>query len=232
LKTASLEAFGIHPKFLEIWQEAGQEELLPIQEEAVKRGKVLEGNNVVIFSPTSSGKTFVGEMAAVRVAQNLRRVLYLAPQKALAEEKFEDFQAKYAGFGMRVVISTRDRKEYDSAIHRGDFHIAVVVFEKMQSLLVANPALLQNVGLVVVDELQMVGDQSRGAGLEILLTKLIIAESKPQIVGLSAVLGNAADLADWLGAILCESRKRPVDLRRGVLHDGVFRYVEQNSGME
>lgn len=232
MKTASLEAFGIDPDILNIWQQAGQEELLPIQEEAVKRGKVLEGNNVVIFSPTSSGKTFVGEMAAVRTAQNLRRVIYLAPQKALAEEKYRDFHAKYANFGIRVVISTRDRKESDPAIHRGDFHIAVVVFEKMQSLLVANPALLQNVGLVVVDELQMVGDQTRGAGLEILLTKLILAESKPQIVGLSAVLGNAKELADWLGATLCESRKRPVELRRGVLLNGDFRYIEQNSGDE
>jgi len=64
------------------------------------------------------------------------------------------------------------------------------------------------------------------------LTKLILAESKPQIVGLSAVLGNAKELADWMRATLCESRKRPVELRRGVLLNGNFHYIEQNSGGE
>jgi len=88
MKITALEAFGIDNRILQAWTEAGQRELLPIQDLAVRKGKVLDGGSAVIFSPTSSGKTFVGEMAAVRTARQNRRVIYLVPQKALAEEKY------------------------------------------------------------------------------------------------------------------------------------------------
>jgi helicase len=230
MRIGTLEAFGIDDRIIELWKDAGHEELLPIQQIAVRKGKILDGKSAVIFSPTSSGKTFVGEMAAVQTARQNRRAIYLVPQKALAEEKYQEFTRKYGSFGVRVVISTRDRTEFDRDIYRGKFHIAVVVFEKMQALMVASPALLRNVGLVVVDELQMIGDKTRGAGLEILITKILLSEDKPQIIGLSAVLGNAKPLADWMGAELCEDGRRPVELRKGVLHDGIFHYVEHNSG--
>jgi len=230
MRIESLEAFGVDEKIVDLWRAAGHERILPIQEVAIRKGKILDGKNAVIFSPTSSGKTFVGEMAAVRTARKNHRAIYLVPQKALAEEKFHEFTKKYGSFGVRVVISTRDRKEYDRDIYQGKFHIAVVVFEKMQSLLVTSPAMLRNVGLVVVDEMQMIGDVTRGPGLEILLTKILLAQDKPQIIGLSAVLGNAQAIADWMGAELCEDHSRPVELRKGVLHDGTFHYIEHNSG--
>lgn len=229
---AELEKHGIDARMIAMWSEAGLKTLLPIQVEAIHKGGVLKGNNIVVFSPTSSGKTFVGEMAAARMAYNMERVIYLAPQKALAEEKFREFHEKYGGFGIRTVISTRDRKEFDRDIQNGKFRIAVIVFEKMQTLLVGNPDLLAGVGLVVVDELQMMGDEGRGAGLELLLTKLVQSKKRPQLVGLSAVLGNAASLADWLGATLCQTPQRPVELRKGVLYNGEFHYLEQNSGQE
>ena len=232
MRIATLEAFGIDDRIIDLWREAGHQELLPIQQIAVRKGRVLDGKSAVIFSPTSSGKTIVGEMAAVQTARQNRRAIYLVPQKALAEEKYQEFSRKYGSFGVRVVISTRDRREFDRDIYRGRFHIAVVVFEKMQALMVASPALLRNVGLVVVDELQMIGDKTRGAGLEILLTKILLPQDKPQIIGLSAVLGNAKPLADWMRAELCEDHRRPVELRKGVLHQGTFQYVEHNSGKE
>ena len=232
MKTALLEAFGVEDRILKIWQDSGFDELLPVQKLAIQKGKVLDGKNAVVFSPTSSGKTFVGEMAAVRTARQNRRVIYLVPQKALAEEKFQEFQRRYQSLGVRVVISTRDRKEYDRDIRRGRFHIAVIVFEKMHALLVSCPTLLRNIGLVVLDELQMLGDEFRGPALEILLTKVILAQDRPQIICLSAVLSNAQGLANWLGAALCEEYQRPVELRKGVLYQGQFRYLEHNSGQD
>jgi len=185
----------------------------------------------VLFSPTSSGKTFVGEMAAVRVAHQCQRVIYLVPQKVLAEEKYRDFKRKYSRLGVRVVVSTRDHKESDRDIQRGRFHIAVVVFEKLRGLMISYPRLMEKVGLVVIDELQMIGDKSRGPDLEILLTKIKMTARKAQIIGVSAVLGSSAELAKWLGARLCTLERRPIELRKGVLHNGVFRYVEHNSGL-
>ena len=65
-------------------------------------------------------------------------------------------------------MSSRDRREHDDEIERGDFHIAVVVFEKVQALLITKPQLLDLVGLVVLDELQMITDKDRGPTLELL----------------------------------------------------------------
>jgi helicase len=230
MKVTALAEHGIDNDVLDVWQSSGHEELLPIQEDAVREGKVLEGKNVVIFSPTSSGKTFIGEMAAVKMARQNKRAIYLVPQKALAEEKYQEFKRLYSGLGIRVVVSTRDHKEHDPDIRRGHFHIAVVVFEKMQGLLVVSPHVLSQVGCVVIDELQMIGDRSRGAALEILLTKIKESKAKAQIIGLSAVLGSSQRIAKWLGAHLCKTSKRPVELRKGILCAGKFQYLEHNSG--
>ena len=152
------------------------------------------------------------------------------PQKALAAEKYEELHRRYEPAGIKVVVSSRDRRAHDAEIERFDFHIAVVVFEKLQALLIGKPQLMEAVGLVVVDELQMITDKDRGPTLELLLTKLRVSTAKPRIIGLSAVLGRAQALADWLGARLLVDTRRPVDLRKGVLCRGQFRYREHNSG--
>jgi superfamily II RNA helicase len=156
----------------------------------------------------------------------------LVPQKALAEEKYREFSRRYAKAGVDVVISSRDRREFDGQILGRQFQIAIVVYEKLQALLVAQPNLIQGIGLVVVDELQMLTDDERGPGLELLLTKLKMAGSHPRLIGLSAVLGKAALLAEWLEAKLLIDTRRPVELRKGVLCQGVFRYREHNSERE
>lgn len=232
MKVETLEAYNLAPDVLRVWCETVGTELLPVQERAVKEFGLFHAGNLIVFSPTSSGKTFVGEMAAVKAARDKLKVLYLVPQKALAEEKFQEFRRRYGGSGIKVVVSSRDRREFDDEIQRRDFQIAVVVFEKAQSLLVARPQLMKNVGLVVVDELQLITDETRGPSLELLLTKLRMSKPGPRIVGLSAVLGRAQALADWLDARLLIDTERPVELRKGVLCHGDFRYREHNSGAE
>jgi ATP-dependent DNA helicase len=152
--------------------------------------------------------------------------------KALAEEKYHHFKEMYGELGIRAIISTHDRKEYDQDLERKEFHIAVVVFEKLNALLVKNPNLLEGIGLVVIDELQMMGDDTRGAGLELLLTKILVSPFRPQLLGLSAVLGDAEELARWLKAELLVDTRRPVELRKGILSRNLFSYLEHNSGME
>lgn len=229
MRVDTLEAYNIAPDILAVWRSSVGSELLSVQERAVKEYGLFGGGNLIVFSPTSSGKTFVGEMAAVKAARENTKVFYLVPQKALAEEKFQEFRQRYGPLGIKVVVSSRDHREYDDDIERRDFQIAVVVFEKMQTLLVSRPQLTEVVGLVVIDELQLITDETRGPTLELLLTKLRTAHSKPRIVGLSAVLGKAQSLADWLGAKLLIETKRPVELRKGVLCQGKFQFLEHNS---
>src|SRR5882757_1647504 len=165
MRVETLEAYNVPPDILQIWRDQVGPELLPVQERAVKEFGLFGRENLIVFSPTSSGKTFVGEMAAVKAAREKTKVFYLVPQKALAEEKFREFSARYAEAEIRVVVSSRDHREHDARIIGRDFQIAVVVFEKLQSLLVSHPSLAQAVGLVVVDELQMLTDEERGPKL-------------------------------------------------------------------
>ena len=230
MRVDTLEAYNVPQDILAIWRESVGESLLPVQERAVKEFGLFGDANLIVFSPTSSGKTFVGEMAAVRAARSNMKVFYLVPQKALAEEKYQELRARYQGAGIDVVVSSRDRREFDDAIAAGRFQVAVVVFEKLGALLVSRPQMLESVGLVVVDELQLITDENRGPALELLLTKLKLSRSKPRIVGLSAVLGKAQLLADWLGAKLLVDTQRPVELRKGVACKGSFTYREHNSG--
>jgi helicase len=232
MRVDTLEAYNIAPDILAIWRETVGAELLPVQERAVKEFGLFGTGNLIVFSPTSSGKTFVGEMAAVKAARENTKVFYLVPQKALAEEKFQEFRQRYGKLGIKVVVSSRDHREYDEDIERRDFQIAVVVFEKMQALLVSRPQLMEVVGLVVVDELQLITDEVRGPTLELLLTKLRIARSRPRVVGLSAVLGKTQSLADWLSAKLLVETRRPIELRKGVLCKGTFKYLEHNSSAQ
>ncbi len=227
-----LRAYGIGDEVIDIWKKSYGEFLLPIQEKAIVRHNILGGRNLIIFAPTSSGKTLVGEIVSVHYAMAKKRALYLVPMKALAEEKYHHFREMYGELGIKTIISTHDRKEYDQDLERKEFHIAVVVFEKLNALLVKNPNLLEGIGLVVTDELQMMGDQTRGAGLELLLTKILVSPFKPQLLGLSAVLGDAEDLARWLKAELLIDTRRPVELRKGILSRNIFSYLEHNSGTE
>ena len=227
-----LRKYGLPDTLLQIWEQQQGEFLLPVQEAAVQRYDLFEGRSLIISSPTSSGKTFVGEMAALRATFAGKRVLYLTPLRALAEEKFQTFSARYSTYGVKVVVATRDHREFDRDIEHGDFHLAVLVYEKLSQLLVRQPHLLHTVALVVVDELQMLGDPDRGPGLELSLTKLLSSTPRPQLLGLSAVLREAQHVADWLEADLLFQEERPVELYRGVLLGDRFRYRTYNTGEE
>ncbi|MCD6384442.1 DEAD/DEAH box helicase [Candidatus Sumerlaeota bacterium] len=234
LNIAQLISYKIPPRVIDIWREQGLTELLPLQESALIETNYLRGSNLVVFAPTSSGKTFIGESVSVRVLFEQRRVIYLVPTKALAEEKFREMSALFVPLGFRVVIATSERPEADELVAQGKFDLLVAVYEKMKSYLVAHPQILAQVGLIITDELQMLGDQSRGDVVDIVLSKIRQSPYNPQIIGLSATLGDAQYIAEWLDAELLNFHKRPVELREGVynLEDGVFYYRCFNSGEE
>jgi helicase len=224
-----LSRYGIDPDLIDVWRAAGHERLLPIQQAAVQRYNLFGGENLLVSAPTSSGKTFIGEMAAARQLLDHHKCFYLVPLKALAAEKFETFRERYSPLGARVVVSTRDCRRFDEGIVRGDFQMAVVVYEKMQQLLTQSPDALQDVRLVVADELQMLGDARRGGGIEMLLTRLKLSPADFQFVGLSAVLRNSQVLSRWLGARFLEYCGRPVELRQGILYRGSLEYETYNT---
>jgi len=134
MRIASLEAFGVPSQLLQVWETALSTELLPIQEQAVVKHKVLAGNNLLVQAPTSAGKTFIGEMAATRAALAGRKVVYLVPTKALAEDKLAHFSRLYGPLGLRLIASTRDRRGDDQRFVNGDFDVAIAIPEKVRAL--------------------------------------------------------------------------------------------------
>lgn len=230
MKMTELLRYNIPPEIVRLWQDRESDALLPLQEMAVRRHDLFDPGNLLIQAPTSSGKTFIGEMAAIQTALRRKKVVYLVPLKALAEEKFADFREKYAPYGIEVIISSRDHREYDALLEAGNFSIAVVVYEKLTQLLVRRPERLQEIELVVADELEILSDPDRGAQIELLLTRIL--ESPGRVIGLSAVIGHAEKLAQWMNAGLVLHERRPVELRYGVLHEGLFRYRTYNDYSE
>lgn len=221
-----LAAYGFPAEVLHRWRNDGVAAMLPLQQQALQHGALLAGRNVVVLAPTSAGKTFVGELAAVRHWQQGRRSVFLCPTRALACEQFRHLQRRYAPLQARIKLATADHNHDDAAIARGEFDMAVMVYEKFRGFLVSNPGFAYQAGLVVADELQLLGDDERGNVVDLVLTRLAEMAGELQIVGLSAVVKGSDCLAEWLNADLLEASARPVELREGVYceEDGFFHY--------
>jgi helicase len=232
MKVEKLLRHGIPEGVIESWRKNLGEDLLPLQALAVTKYDLLNGQSLIISAPTSSGKTFCGEMAAVANLFKRKKVIYLVPLKAIAEEKFSDFEEKYSDLGIKVVISTRDRQENDRKIEKSDFDLAIMIYEKFNQLLLRNMDILSQVNLIIVDELQMIVDPSRGPVLELALLKIRTSKYHPQILGLSAVLKDVNELSSWLGCKLLLEKSRPVELLQGILLDGKLFYRKHNSREE
>jgi replicative superfamily II helicase len=242
MQLSDLEKYGIPRQIIEIWRERQGETLLPVQARAIQRGLLGDGisndrnRGAIISAPTSSGKTFCAELAAIKAILDRRRVVMLFPLKSLAEQKHAHFERSFGPLGIRSLIVSGDHPENDRAFRDGDFQIAFAIYEKFDMLLTCNLDALGNVGLVVVDELQTIGEPGRGAVLERLLTKIVASVYEPSLIALSAVIGDdsasAGRLANWLKATLVEETRRPVDLLRGVAAEGSFRFRSYNSGID
>lgn len=225
-----LRSYDIPDAIIDIWRKRGIETLIPFQAAAIKKHRIPDGENLLVSAPTSSGKTLLGEIATIKAALKTRKTLYLVPLKALAEEKFSTFKTLGESSGLRVAISTRDRHDFDKDIIRGNFHIAVIVYEKFLHYLQSEIKFLHQFGLIVMDELQLISDPDRGARIEIILSRLKQLSSGPQFLGLSAVLPADSLFASWLKMPVLHELSRPIELRMGYLEDGDYHYWSSENG--
>jgi len=172
-------------------------ELNPAQKEALKMG-ILDGESLVVSSPTSSGKTLLAELAGLNVTLNKKqKMVYLCPLVALAREKYEDFKRKYQKYGIKVALSVGNYDSADPWLERFDWIIASN--EKFDSLIRHEAPWIGEIGLVVADEIHLLDDPSRGPTLEILLTILKEILPRAQILAFSATIRNAEEIGEWLG---------------------------------
>lgn len=228
-----LAVFGLDADVLTEWENRFGGGLNELQIEAVNDYRVMEGQSLTVVAPTSSGKTFVGELAALKAVHDGRKAVFLLPYKSIVNEKFEEFHALYRDrLGMRVVRCSGDYTDQTTTIVRGQYDLALLTYEMFLGISVGMPHVLNQIGLVVIDEAQYVTDPNRGITVELLLTSLIAARERgvaPQIICLSAVIGNVNGFPEWLGTQLLLTTKRPVPLREGVMdRTGQFQCVDHD----
>jgi helicase len=120
----------------------------------------------------------------------------------------------------QVVRATGDNGDQVGAILSGQYDVALLTYEKFMSLALGSPHIMRGLSVVVVDEVQTIGDVVRGPSLEFLLTLLRSGhgrQSGPQIVALSAVIGDTRGMERWLGGALLKPKERPVPLRESLI---------------
>ena len=204
-------------------------EFNPVQKLALESG-LLKGNNLVVSSPTASGKTIIAELAIVNNWIKRRgKSVYIVPLRALAYEKFEEFKEKYEKIGLKIGVSTGD---FDSTSeYLGEKDVVILTSEKLDSLIRHKASWLSEISLVIADETHLLTDITRGPTLEIVLT-LLKENLSPQILALSATISNCDELAEWLNAELVLSDYRPVPLKKGIFFDKKLIFEDETKEVE
>jgi len=197
-------------------REIADKNLYKHQFEAIKA--LSEGKNVILISGTGSGKT---EAWAIYTLKNRLRALAIYPTLALSQDQINRLRSYYAALGLREVVVEVDRPLIDKL---GDPKKARELISKAL-LIITNPAFLmadikrlasgarsrsrsilldflRDVDLIIVDELDYYG--SRRATLLLTLIEILeeyVCSKRPQIVVLTATLGNPEELKQYLSQI-------------------------------
>ncbi|XP_037643041.1 probable ATP-dependent DNA helicase HFM1 isoform X3 [Sebastes umbrosus] len=200
------------------------------------------GKNFVACAPTGSGKTVLFELAIIRLLMETSepwrdvKAVYMAPIKALCSQCFESWKKKFGPLGLNCKELTGDT-EIDDFFEIQDSHIILTTPEKWDSMTRKwkDNCLLQLVRLFLIDEVHVVKDATRGATLEVVVSRMKAVHAyrtaqnpeaglSMRMVAVSATIPNTSDIADWLSNesgpatyLDMDESHRPVKLRKVVL---------------
>ena len=217
----NISELNLPKKSIDFLVEQGYTELYPPQEDTVKAGLFDDKKSFLVSVPTASGKTLIAILAILsHISKHKTKVVYLSPLRALASEKFEEFKKLEKldlGRKIKVGISTGDSNSTDNKLDDAD--IIILTNETMDANMAFERDWIYEIGLVISDEIHLIGDSTRGPTLEMILTRLrtgFLGKIPPKIIGLSATISNSNELAEWLKCELVESEWRPVPLTEAV----------------
>ncbi|XP_068203491.1 DNA polymerase theta isoform X2 [Palaemon carinicauda] len=222
-----LSSWGLPEPVLQRYIENGIKTMFPWQAECLSLPGVLDGRNLVYSAPTSAGKTLVSELLLLkRVLETGRKGLYILPFVSVAREKMYYLQKMFSPASVRVEGFMGSHGP-PGGLKVTD--IAICTIEKANNLVnrLLEEKRFEELGIIIVDEIHMLGDPHRGYLLELLLTKTMFVcqtaqslkedvNSGVQIVGMSATLPNLDLLALWLNSQLYSTDYRPVPLAERV----------------
>ncbi|GLI06721.1 hypothetical protein YDYSG_27510 [Paenibacillus tyrfis] len=203
LKDALIDFFG------------GDSSLRPAQEEAIFANELLElRTNILLCTPTNSGKSLLAYLVALREAQKGFKAIIVEPLRALAQEKVDELKyicnsiSRCGGPEIKVNIATGDYRQNDefysdrpkTDTRKFSGEVIVATPERLDAIsrVKENAIWFKDVSIICIDEAHLLGDRNRGATFEMLITFFKSLQNSPQIMLISATIGNPEEIADWL----------------------------------
>src|SRR6266700_246133 len=198
--------------------------------------QLAQGQSVMVAAPTGTGKTLVAEYAIWLSQQRQQRVIYTTPLKALSNQKYRDLRDIY---GVEVVgLVTGDMVEHSRA------SVVIMTTEVYRNMLLEEggdrfgndtslvPSSLTDVDFIIFDELHYLSDLQRGPVWE---EAIVCSPPHIQLVGLSATVSNAQDLANWISRVhrpisLIVHEQRAVPLEHYYFLDNKLHLVQDAQG--
>lgn len=176
-------------------------ELWPAQRRIADAG-LLTGNSGVVQMPTSAGKTRATELIirSVFLSGRSNLAVIVAPFRSLCHDIRSDLVGAFAGEDVTLdEVSDSFLLDVDIAGVLAQRSVLIVTPEKMLYMLRRAPELAERIGLVIYDEGHQFEGFARGPTYELLLSSLrMTLAPEAQVVLISAVIGNAPVIAEWL----------------------------------
>ncbi|WP_283710437.1 DEAD/DEAH box helicase [Pseudoalteromonas prydzensis] len=199
-------------------------ELWPSQLEGAKRA-VKDDDNLVVSLPTSAGKTRIAELCILRCLSIGKRVLFITPLRALSAQTEYSLRKTFLPLGKTIssLYGSMGTSDFEQDVLRTQ-DIVVGTPEKLDFALRNDPTLIDDVGLVILDEGHMIGLSEREINYEVQIQRLLKRQdsNERRIVCLSAILPSGDQFEDFVGWLrqdkegdAIQSDWRPTDLRFG-----------------
>ncbi|XP_037047750.1 DNA polymerase theta isoform X2 [Bradysia coprophila] len=223
-KLNSIDSWGLPLSIVREYHRKNIYEMFDWQRECLSNRKVLFDNaNLVYCAPTSAGKTLVSEILMIKnVLEKEKKCLVILPFVSVVMEKMKYLQELLTSSGIVVegYFGGYSPRSFDTV------DVAVCTIEKAN--VIVNKLLEQkkidSIGCIVMDEVHLISDHTRGYVLELLLAKILYVDQKIQcniqVIAMSATLPNLTLLTDWLRAEFYHTDYRPVVLTEMIKING------------
>ncbi|NWV36984.1 HELQ Helicase, partial [Grantiella picta] len=221
--------YGLPSKVKDLFRQLrGIETLYEWQHDCLMLESLQQRKNLIYSLPTSGGKTLVAEIIILQeLLCRQKDVLMILPYVAIVQEKVWIEGLSTFGIELDFLIEeyAGSKGRFPPIKRRVKKSLYIATIEKGHALVnsLIETERIDDLGLVVVDELHMLGEGSRGAILEITLAKILYTSKNTQIIGMSATLNNVGDLQKFLQAEYYTNNFRPVELKEYVkIRDTIY----------
>ena len=205
-----LRKFNFPSQAIQCLENSGLESLRMIQYQSISKG-LFKDSSFLISTPSGSGKTLIGELAAINtILTTSRSALYLVPLKALATEKYRTFNHVYQSLNLKIRMAIGDQDISYQDLDSADF--LIMTYEKFDSYLRSKVHFdwINRISTIIIDEIHILGEKKRGPRLENLILRIYQLRFPPQLIYLSATIANTPAIVEWFDSLEKKYRQREI----------------------